>query len=177
MPRTSVDLELRALGPRRVVVQWVSPSTPRRKSLGSCGYVGLVLLRWMQAVCRCTPHWSEAFGDTMRWLWVLASVFSPSTDNRVCWFLRFIVFVLGGLLRWILAEYRHTLPSIIGRLKTVGAELGHEFVRDKLVKSLSRTNETVRASRAKGPCWSEPCRLVQMDSGRESPHLSFERSI
>ena len=32
-----------------------------------------------------------------------------------------------------------------GRLCTVGAELGHELVCDKLVKGLSRTSETVRA--------------------------------
>ena len=36
-------LNVKALGPRRVVLQWVSPSTLRRRSLGSCGYVGLVL--------------------------------------------------------------------------------------------------------------------------------------
>ena len=63
------------------------------------------------------PHWSKAFGNTMRWLWVLASMFSPSTDNKVCWLLRFIVFVLnlGGLLTLILAQYRHTLPLSIWR--------------------------------------------------------------
>ena len=77
-----------------------SPSTRRRRSLGSSGFVTLVLklrvlLRWMQAVCWYTPHWSEAFGNTMRWSWVPASVFSPSIDNKVCWFLRFIVFVLN----------------------------------------------------------------------------------
>ena len=30
-----------------------------------------------------TPHLCEAFGSTMRWLWVPVSVFSPSTFNKI----------------------------------------------------------------------------------------------
>ena len=42
-----------------------------------------VLLRWMLAKCRHTPPLSKAFKNTVRWICVLASVFSLSTFNKV----------------------------------------------------------------------------------------------
>ena len=63
---TLSTLSLSALGPRRVVDPWVSPSALRTMSLGSCGYVGLVLnpwrlVGWMLAECRHHPPLSETW--------------------------------------------------------------------------------------------------------------------
>ena len=91
----------------------------------------------------------------------------------------------------MLAECRHT-PLVFGpgfcvlafyiqqgRLCTVGADLGHELVRDKLVKGLgSEVMESVMLQSsvlAVHRVCPKPWRL--MDSGRGSPYLSFERSI
>ena len=47
-------------------------------------YLGLVL-RWMLAVYRHIPHLRDAFGNTVRWLWVLASVSAFNKVGSLFW--------------------------------------------------------------------------------------------
>ena len=47
-------------------------------------YLGFVL-RWMLAVYRHIPHLRDAFGNTVRWLWVLASVSAFNKVGSLFW--------------------------------------------------------------------------------------------
>ena len=47
-------------------------------------YLGLVL-RWMLAVYRHIPHLRDAFGNTVRWLWVLAYVSAFNKVGSLFW--------------------------------------------------------------------------------------------
>ena len=70
--------------------QWVS----RRRSaeiswflrLRSVGLNLGVVLRWILAVYRHIPHLREAFGNTVRWLWVLAYLSAFSKIGSLFWY-------------------------------------------------------------------------------------------
>ena len=88
-------LTVKASGPHRVVRSVGFPSrfpvdAQQKVSwflrLRSVGLNLGVVLRWMLAVYRHVPHLREAFGNTVRWLWVLAYVSAFNKVGSLFWY-------------------------------------------------------------------------------------------